>query len=112
MENIFDGHILNRLDQIVSNTAPLEKSNRPKYYNTITIVDTPGFLKVEDTAQTTFYNNGTSNVNLLGLVLLPGQGIGFPGNIGEIDTTKYTYTFAGAGTNKLVIIQKLYVNVS
>ena len=107
--NIFDGHILDRLDEIIRNTMPVSPKSGLKYYNTITIIDTPGFLKVDQTAETTFYNNGAANVVLLGLVLTPGQGIGFSGNLGEIDTTKYTYTFTGAGTRSLVIIQKLYV---
>jgi|SRR5579862_8793428 len=112
MENIFDGHILNRLDKIIENTAPANPTNGLRYYNTITIVDTPGFLKVDATAETTFYNNGAANVNILGLILTTGQGIGFSGNLGEIDTTKYTYTFVGAGARSLVIIQKLYLDGS
>jgi hypothetical protein len=109
---VIDQHILDRLDQIIKNTTPGSPVNGQRYYNTVAIVDTPGVLKVEDTAQTTFYNSGTSNVIILGALFLPGQGIAFPGNAAEVDTTKYTYTFAGAGNNSLTIIQKMYVNAS
>lgn len=112
--SFIDQHILDRLDTMITLLGgPRKEATGQRYYNTISTVEEPGYLKIDDTAETTFYNMGTSNVSLLGgLVLTPGQGIGFSGNEGEIDTTKYTYTFTGAGINKLIIIQKLYVNGS
>lgn len=105
-----DQEILNRLDQIIANTggvAPAGKK-RIRYYNTATIVTANGFLQVADTADTTFFNNGTSTAIVLGIPLAPQTGIAFPCNENEQDVTKYTYTFSGAGSNELFIFQKLY----
>jgi hypothetical protein len=110
-----DQHILDRLDAIIS---ILEKATgdysaftpeRQKYYNTITQVETPGTLAIKEAAETTFYNNGTSNFVVNNCVLAPGQGLAFEGNDNEVDTTRYTYSFQGAGNNIGWILQKLYV---
>ena len=111
-----DQHILDRLDAIISimqqatGDQPITPAQRKKYLNTITQVDTPGNIKIKDVAETTFYNNGTSNFIVNNLSLAPGQGIAFEGNDDEVDTTPYTYSFSGAGVNLGIILQKLYLN--
>ena len=106
-----DQEILNRLDQIITNTGgitPVQVKKRIRDYNTATIVTANGFLQVADTADTTFFNNGTTTAIVLGIPLAPQTGIAFPCNENEQDVTKYTYAFSGVGTNELFIFQKLY----
>lgn len=105
---LIDQHIIDRLDRIVENTSVKNKQRR-RTYNTPTVVEEAGQIKVKDTANTTFFNAGTSNFVILGsIVLAPGQGIAFPVNENEVDVTNYTYSFNGAGTNLGYIIQRLY----
>lgn len=108
-----DQHILDRLDRIIANTgggAPVSSAERRLTYNVATIVETAGQLKIEDTANTTFYNMGTSVLFVLGNIqLTTGQGIAFPVNTQERDVTKYTYYFDNSGTNICLIVQRLYV---
>jgi len=104
-----DQLVLDRLDQVISNTGG--KNGRRKTYNVTSVEETPGQLQIGDTANTTFFNQGTATAIILGnIILAQGQGIAFPVNEGEQDVTKYTYTFSGAGTRSLLIIQRLYTD--
>lgn len=104
-----DQLILDRLDAIIANTGG--KNGRRKTYNVTTVEESPGQLQIGDTANTTFYNLGTATAVILGNIpLATGQGIAFPVNENEQDMTKYTFTFTGAGTRSLLIIQRLYTN--
>lgn len=59
--------------------------------------------------QILFYNQGTSNVNVNGVILATNVGWSIPGNIGEMDVTKYSAVFDNTGTNSLLVIRKNYV---
>ncbi len=56
----------------------------------------------------TFINRGASNAIVNGVELIPNDYLVIGGNFDEVDETKWRYTFSGAGTNKLIIIRKLY----
>jgi hypothetical protein len=59
----------------------------------------------------TFINQGTTNVNVADVLLLPNQSLRISGNRGELDTTQYTIVFATpiSTGNYLTILRKLYV---
>ena len=80
-----------------------------KYYNEIGIYQKGQYLQ-SDCADITFYNTGTTNINVNGIIILPNQTLGFSANAGEIDVTKYQFFFVGVGTNSLTVIRKLYVD--
>lgn len=82
---------------------------RQKYYNDISIYQIGQYI-ISDCADITFYNTGTSNVNVNGVILLPNQTIQFSANVNEIDTTKYYFFFDNTGVNSCTIIRKLYVD--
>lgn len=84
-------------------------NDRQGYYNDISIYQVGQYIKSE-CADITFYNTGTSNVNVNGIVLLPNQTIAFSANENEIDKTKYSFFFIGAGTQSLTVIRKLYID--
>lgn len=58
----------------------------------------------------TFWNQGTTNVEVEGNLLYPNQSLRIQGNIGEIDTTTYNIVFATliSTGNKLAVLRKLY----
>lgn len=83
---------------------------RQKYYNDISIYQIGQYLQ-SDCADITFYNTGTNNVNVNGVILLPNQTFQFNCNQDEIDITKYQFYFIpGIGFNQLTVIRKLYVD--
>jgi hypothetical protein len=84
-------------------------NERQGYYNEISIYQTAQYIK-SDCADITFYNNGTANVNVNGIVLLPNQTLAFSANECEIDKTKYNFFFVGAGARSLTVIRKLYID--
>lgn len=56
----------------------------------------------------TFINRGSTNAVVNSVELIPNDYLVIGGNFDEIDQTKWQYTFTGAGTNKLIIIRKIY----
>lgn len=83
---------------------------RQKYYNDISIYQIGQYIQ-SDCADITFYNTGSNNVSVNGVILLPNQTIQFSCNVNEIDVTKYLFFFiVGTGTNQLTVIRKLYVD--
>lgn len=60
--------------------------------------------------QILFYNQGTSNVNVNGVILAQNVGWSIPGNLGEMDVTKYNAVFDNTGSNSLLVIRKNYVS--
>ena len=83
---------------------------RQKYYNDISIYQIGQYLQ-SDCSDITFYNTGSNNVSVNGVILLPNQTIQFNCNQNEIDVTKYYFFFiAGTGANQLTVIRKLYVD--
>jgi len=56
-----------------------------------------------------FVNTGTNSVLVSGYQLISGQSLSIDGNANEIDITQYEIIFqAGAGTNLISVIKKLY----
>ena len=70
---------------------------------------TNGSVK-SDCADITFINQGTSTVVVNNAIwLLSGQSVSITANAGEIDTTTYNFYFDGVGTNKLIVVRKIYI---
>ncbi len=59
-------------------------------------------------AAITFVNDGTATMTILGRSFAPGEGMAINGNDWELDTTKYTLNFTGAGTRVCTVIRKNY----
>jgi len=59
----------------------------------------------------TFWNQGTTNVEIDGNLIYPNQSLRIAGNIGELDTTQYNVVFSSYNdpNNKLAVIRKLYI---
>ena len=82
---------------------------RVQYYNDISVYQIGQYVQ-SDCSDITFLNSGTSNVIVnQAIILLPNQTISFNANAGEIDVTKYSISFTGAGNNSCTVIRKLYV---
>jgi hypothetical protein len=58
--------------------------------------------------QLTVLNTGTATAVLNGVELLPGDQYISPGNENELNLTRYRLSFAGVGTNQVVVIRKIY----
>lgn len=56
-----------------------------------------------------FFNIGTSNASLNGIVLAPGIGFSIPANLGEMDVTKWQVQFDAPTGNNLLVVRKNYV---
>jgi hypothetical protein len=59
-----------------------------------------------------FTNRGTNTALINGQPLLEGESMANNGLPGEMDTTRYSVRFSGAGTNELYIRRKLYVSAN
>lgn len=57
----------------------------------------------------TFFNTGTSNVQINGLNIQPGQFFVSEGNEGEINRTRYRLSFSGVGSEVCTVIRKIYI---
>lgn len=56
-----------------------------------------------------FLNQGTNTVVINNLLSIsPNQAWSPGGNVNEIDRTRYSITFNGAGTSKCIVIRKTY----
>jgi len=84
-------------------------NERQQFYNDISIYQVGQYIKSE-CADITFYNTGTANVSVNGIVLLPNQTLSFSANQNEIDKTKYSFFFTGTGSQSLTVIRKLYID--
>lgn len=78
-----------------------------KYYNDMVQYIAPEQV-VSECAEITFFNTGTSNMIVNGILFAPNTGISFDGNQGEIDVTKYNLGFSGAGQNTAFVVRKVY----
>jgi hypothetical protein len=56
----------------------------------------------------TVVNTGTATAILNGLEIAPGAQYYAPGNESEFNTTKYTLSFTGVGTEIVLVIRKIY----
>jgi len=56
----------------------------------------------------TVINTGTATAIIDGLEIVPGAQYYAPGNINEINMTRYRLSYTGAGTEQVLVIRKLY----
>jgi hypothetical protein len=70
--------------------------------------NTPSEIRSECNA-ITFINTGTSNVQINGINLTPGQQLVSEGNEGEYNATRYRLSFSGVGNEICTVIRKLYI---
>jgi hypothetical protein len=98
--------------ELLSNENTIDKQGKPyqKYYIETRIVYQSQKV-YSDCNDITFINQGTTNVNVADVLLLPNQSLRISGNRGEIDTTQYIITFTTSINtgNFLTILRKLYV---
>jgi len=90
----------------------IDRQGRPyqKYYIETKIIYQSQKIQ-SDCNDITFINQGTTNVNVADVLLLPNQSLRISGNRGELDSTQYTIVFATpiSTGNYLTILRKLYV---
>jgi len=70
--------------------------------------NTPAEIRSECNA-ITFINTGTSNVQINGINLTPGQQLISEGNEGEFNATRYRLSFTGVGNEICQVIRKIYI---
>jgi hypothetical protein len=70
--------------------------------------NTPSEIRSECNA-ITFINTGTSNVQINGINLTPGQQLISEGNEGEYNATRYRLSFTGGGNEICTVIRKIYI---
>jgi hypothetical protein len=70
--------------------------------------NTPSEIRSECNA-ITFINTGTSNVQINGINLTPGQQLISEGNEGEYNATRYRLSFSGVGNEICTVIRKIYI---
>lgn len=70
--------------------------------------NTPSEIRSECNA-ITFINTGTSNLQINGINLLPGQQLISEGNEGEYNATRYRLSFSGVGNEICTVIRKIYI---
>ena len=70
--------------------------------------NTPSEIRSECNA-ITFINTGTSNVQINGINLTPGQQLISEGNEGEFNATRYRLSFSGVGNEICTVIRKVYI---
>jgi hypothetical protein len=92
-----------------SASGPASTSTDRKFVVNPVIIQKTQYIYA-DCNEILFFNNGTSNVSILGIPLGPGIGLSIPGNYGEMDVTKYQAVFSGAGVNSLLVIRKNYTS--
>jgi hypothetical protein len=59
-----------------------------------------------------FYNSGGTggaDMIILGILFTPGMGFAVSGDDGELDTTRYTLRFTGAGLRSCSVIRQQYI---
>jgi hypothetical protein len=61
-----------------------------------------------DCNELTIVNTGTAIAIVDGLELNPGDQYISPGNIGEINKTRYRISFIAPGTEQVLVIRKIY----
>ena len=57
----------------------------------------------------TFYNAGTTVVNLESIPIQPGQTFAIDGNEKEWTEYNFNMSFSGAGQNQLIVIKKVFI---
>lgn len=82
--------------------------NLQKFIEEYQTYNTPSEIRSECNA-ITFINTGTSNVQINGINLTPGQQLISEGNEGEYNATRYRLSFSGVGNEICTVIRKLYI---
>jgi hypothetical protein len=82
--------------------------NFQKFIEEYQTYNTPAEIRSECNA-ITFINTGTSNVQINGINLTPGQQLISEGNEGEFNATRYRLSFSGVGNEICTVIRKLYI---
>lgn len=107
----FDQQLSNRQQYDQLNSVSKSTGKRyQKYY-----IETKFFYTSQkissDCNDITFWNQGTTNVEIDGNLLYPNQSLRIQGNVGEIDTTQYNVVFSSLVStgNKLAVLRKLYI---
>jgi len=78
-----------------------------KVYEYFQLYNIPQELRA-DCNTLTVINTGTSIAILEGLEILPGQQYFAPGNVDELNETRYRLSFDNTGTNVVLVIRKIY----
>jgi hypothetical protein len=82
--------------------------NFQKFIEEYQTYNTPAEIRSECNA-ITFINTGTSNLQINGINLTPGQQLISEGNEGEFNATRYRLSFSGVGNEICTVIRKLYI---
>ena len=77
------------------------------FYEKFELINTPGEI-IADCNSLTVVNTGTATAILNGLEITPTTQYIAPGNESEFNTTRYRLSFAGVGTNQVLLIRKIY----
>lgn len=70
--------------------------------------NTPNEIRSECNA-ITFINTGSTNLQINGVNLTPGQQLISEGNEGEFNATRYRLSFSGVGNEICTVIRKIYI---
>lgn len=71
------------------------------------VYNQPGEVRADCNA-ITFLNVGTAQMQVNGVLVVPGAQLVSTGNEGEINRTRYRLSFAGVGTEICQVIRKVY----
>lgn len=77
------------------------------FYEYFQLLNIPQEIR-SDCNSLTVINIGTATAVIDGLELAPNGQYISPGNENEINRTKYRLSFTGAGTQKVIVIRKIY----
>jgi len=77
------------------------------FYEKFELVNTPQEI-IADCNSLTIVNTGTATAVVNGLDIAPTAQYYAPGNESEFNSTRYRLSFTGAGTEKVLVIRKIY----
>ena len=79
----------------------------PKFTEDFKLINTPQEVRSECNSLTVI-NTGTATAVLNGVNVAPGDQYVSLGNENEYNLTRYRVSFAGVGTNEVLVIRKIY----
>jgi hypothetical protein len=77
------------------------------FYEKFELINTPSEI-IADCNSLTIVNTGTVTAVLNGLEIAPAAQYIAPGNESEFNSTRYRLSFAGVGTEEVLLIRKIY----
>jgi len=77
------------------------------FYEKFELINTPGEI-IADCNSLTVVNTGTATAVINGLEIAAAAQYYAPGNETEFNSTRYRLSFAGVGTNQVLLIRKIY----